>query len=142
MSGLSSTTRTLATSEQPAEREEQPRPRRGLDDERVGTGLGDDVGELLGSRPRPERLEDRRLHDAVEHLLLATVVDGLELHLARGAGDQRVEVADARPDELEVGSPVVLTFRRLFTAGGVHNYFWKARPVRPGQHPQGGTDEQ
>ena len=47
---------------------------------------------------RPERLEDRRLHDAVEHLLLAAVVDGLELDLARGAGDQRVEVADPRHD--------------------------------------------
>jgi hydroxymethylglutaryl-CoA synthase len=23
-----------------------------------------------------------------------------------------------------------MTFRRLFTAGGVHNYFWKARPLR------------
>jgi hypothetical protein len=25
-----------------------------------------------------------------------------------------------------------MTFRRLFTAGGVHNYFWKARPLRTG----------
>jgi hypothetical protein len=23
-----------------------------------------------------------------------------------------------------------MTFRRLVTAAGVHNYFWKARPVR------------
>jgi hypothetical protein len=23
-----------------------------------------------------------------------------------------------------------MTFRRLFTAGSVHNYFWKARPLR------------
>jgi hydroxymethylglutaryl-CoA synthase len=23
-----------------------------------------------------------------------------------------------------------MTFRRLFTADGIHNYFWKARPVR------------
>jgi hypothetical protein len=23
-----------------------------------------------------------------------------------------------------------MTVRRLFTAGGVHNYFWKARPPR------------
>jgi hypothetical protein len=22
-----------------------------------------------------------------------------------------------------------MTFRRLFTADGIHNYFWKARPV-------------
>lgn len=44
-----------------------------------------------------------------------------------GGGRTSVEVADARPDELAVGTPVDLTFRRLFTAGGVHNYFWKAR---------------
>jgi hydroxymethylglutaryl-CoA synthase len=44
-----------------------------------------------------------------------------------GGGRCALEVADARPDELEIGSPVDLTFRRLFTAGGVHNYFWKAR---------------
>ena len=24
---------------------------------------------------------------------------------------------------------VEMTFRRLFTADGIHNYFWKARPV-------------
>jgi len=23
-----------------------------------------------------------------------------------------------------------MTFRRLFTADGVHNYFWKARPLK------------
>jgi hydroxymethylglutaryl-CoA synthase len=23
-----------------------------------------------------------------------------------------------------------MTFRRLFTADGIHNYFWKARPIR------------
>jgi hydroxymethylglutaryl-CoA synthase len=23
-----------------------------------------------------------------------------------------------------------MTFRRLFTAEGVHNYFWKARPLQ------------
>jgi hydroxymethylglutaryl-CoA synthase len=25
---------------------------------------------------------------------------------------------------------VEMTFRRLFTADGIHDYFWKARPVR------------
>jgi hydroxymethylglutaryl-CoA synthase len=27
---------------------------------------------------------------------------------------------------------VEMTFRRLFTADAIHNYFWKARPVRTG----------
>jgi hydroxymethylglutaryl-CoA synthase len=38
-----------------------------------------------------------------------------------------LEVADAEPDRLTVGSRVNFTFRRLFTAGGIHDYFWKAR---------------
>jgi hydroxymethylglutaryl-CoA synthase len=46
-----------------------------------------------------------------------------------GGGRYALEVADADPDRLGVGSRVELVFRRLFTAGGVHNYFWKARVV-------------
>ena len=46
-----------------------------------------------------------------------------------GGGRYALEVADADPDRLAVGSRVELVFRRLFTAGGVHNYFWKARVV-------------
>ena len=44
-----------------------------------------------------------------------------------GGGRCALEVADADPESVEVGTRVDLTFRRLFTAGGVHNYFWKAR---------------
>ncbi|MFJ9562857.1 OB-fold domain-containing protein [Streptomyces fuscichromogenes] len=44
-----------------------------------------------------------------------------------GGGRYTLEVADAAPDELAVGSRVELVFRRLHTADGVHNYFWKAR---------------
>jgi 3-hydroxy-3-methylglutaryl CoA synthase/uncharacterized OB-fold protein len=44
-----------------------------------------------------------------------------------GGGRYTLEVADTRPGRLAVGTRVGLSFRRLFTAGGVHNYFWKAR---------------
>ena len=40
-----------------------------------------------------------------------------------------LEMADADPETVEVGTPVEVVFRRLFTAGRVHNYFWKARVV-------------
>jgi 3-hydroxy-3-methylglutaryl CoA synthase/uncharacterized OB-fold protein len=46
-----------------------------------------------------------------------------------GGGRCTIEVADARPELLHVGSRVTFTFRRLFTAGGVHDYFWKSRLV-------------
>jgi hydroxymethylglutaryl-CoA synthase len=44
-----------------------------------------------------------------------------------GGGRFTCEVADAEPERIGVGSPVEFTFRHLFTAGGVRNYFWKAR---------------
>lgn len=43
-----------------------------------------------------------------------------------GGGRCTLEVADARPDQLRVGARVRFSFRRLFTAGAVHDYFWKA----------------
>jgi len=30
---------------------------------------------------------------------------------------------------VKIGDRVAMTFRRIITAGGVHNYFWKARPL-------------
>lgn len=44
-----------------------------------------------------------------------------------GGGRYSLEVADADPEALAVGTRVGLTFRRLGTTSGVHNYFWKAK---------------
>ncbi len=41
-----------------------------------------------------------------------------------------VELCDLDADALQMGDRVEMTFRRLFTADGIHNYFWKARPLR------------
>ncbi len=41
-----------------------------------------------------------------------------------------VELTDVDADEVAIGMRVEMTFRRLFTADGIANYFWKARPVR------------
>jgi hydroxymethylglutaryl-CoA synthase len=54
-----------------------------------------------------------------------------------GGGRALIELADAGPDEVAVGTRVELTFRRLFTTGGVHNYFWKARPLAGEEAPDG-----
>lgn len=43
-----------------------------------------------------------------------------------GGGRCTLEIADAEPDRLRVGARIGFTFRRLFTADGVHDYFWKA----------------
>lgn len=47
-----------------------------------------------------------------------------------GGGRLPVELTDVDADEVAIGGRVEMTFRRLFTADGIHNYFWKARPVR------------
>ncbi|GMU77667.1 MAG: hypothetical protein AMXMBFR46_04660 [Acidimicrobiia bacterium] len=47
-----------------------------------------------------------------------------------GGGRLPVELCDLDAEALKMGDRVELTFRRLFTAEGIHNYFWKARPVR------------
>jgi hydroxymethylglutaryl-CoA synthase len=49
-----------------------------------------------------------------------------------GGGRYTLELTDAAPDEVEIGTRVEMTFRRLYTSGGVHNYFWKARPISDG----------
>lgn len=56
--------------------------------------------------------------------MIAVVVD------FEGGGRFRCEATDAAPGSLAIGDRIELTFRLLFTADGVHNYFWKARPVR------------
>jgi uncharacterized OB-fold protein len=47
-----------------------------------------------------------------------------------GGGRTLLELADAKPEDIAVGARVGLTFRKLYTSGGVHNYFWKARVLK------------
>jgi 3-hydroxy-3-methylglutaryl CoA synthase/uncharacterized OB-fold protein len=47
-----------------------------------------------------------------------------------GGGRLPVELTDVDVDGLAIGDRVEMTFRKLFTADDIHNYFWKARPVR------------
>ncbi len=47
-----------------------------------------------------------------------------------GGGRFQCEFTDVEPDKVAIGDRVEMTFRRLYTAEGVHNYFWKARPIR------------
>lgn len=46
-----------------------------------------------------------------------------------GGGRFSCELTDVDPASVAIGDRVEMTFRRLVTAGGVHNYFWKARPI-------------
>jgi hydroxymethylglutaryl-CoA synthase len=46
-----------------------------------------------------------------------------------GGGRLPVELTDVDVDQVRSGARVELTFRKLFTADDIHNYFWKARIV-------------
>ncbi len=46
-----------------------------------------------------------------------------------GGGRFPVELTDVDPDAVHIGDRVSMTFRRLYTADGIHDYFWKAKPV-------------
>jgi 3-hydroxy-3-methylglutaryl CoA synthase/uncharacterized OB-fold protein len=47
-----------------------------------------------------------------------------------GGGRFQCELTDVDPERVKIGDRVEMTFRRLYTQDGVHNYFWKARPLR------------
>ena len=56
--------------------------------------------------------------------LVAAVID------FDGGGRFQCELTDVDPAAVAIGDRVEMTFRRLYTAESVHNYFWKARPAR------------
>jgi hydroxymethylglutaryl-CoA synthase len=82
----------------------------------------------------PERLADvpatiatftiDRLAFSPSPPMVAAVID------FEGGGRYQCELTDVDPKAVAIGQRVEMTFRRLLTAGGVHNYFWKGRPLR------------
>jgi hydroxymethylglutaryl-CoA synthase len=47
-----------------------------------------------------------------------------------GGGRMMAMITDRIPEEVKVGMPVEMTFRKLYTAEGIHNYYWKCMPIR------------
>lgn len=76
-----------------------------------------------GQRARVVTFAVDRLAFTPSPPLISAVLD-LEV-----GGRVQLELTDVTPGEVSVGDTVTLTFRRLLTAEGIHNYFWKARPV-------------
>jgi 3-hydroxy-3-methylglutaryl CoA synthase len=59
-----------------------------------------------------------------------------------GGGRLPVELTDVQVSEVAIGGRVEMTFRRLATSDGIHNYFWKARLVRGEEPPTDGRSEE
>ena len=47
-----------------------------------------------------------------------------------GGGRFSTTLTDRDPEKVETEMPVELTFRKVHEGQGIHNYFWKCRPVR------------
>jgi hydroxymethylglutaryl-CoA synthase len=47
-----------------------------------------------------------------------------------GGGRLMCDMTDRDPAAIKVGTPLEMTFRRLYYVGGVYNYWWKCQPVR------------
>jgi 3-hydroxy-3-methylglutaryl CoA synthase/uncharacterized OB-fold protein len=92
------------------------------------------VGCGAVDRMLPERLADTpatvatftvdRLAFSLSPPVVAAVVD------FDGGGRFRCEMTDVDPATVAIGDRVGMTFRKISTVNGVHNYFWKARPLR------------
>jgi 3-hydroxy-3-methylglutaryl CoA synthase/uncharacterized OB-fold protein len=65
-----------------------------------------------------------RLAYSLSPPVVAAVID------FEGGGRFQCEMTDADPKAVKIGDRVEMTFRKLYTASGVHNYFWKARPIK------------
>lgn len=55
---------------------------------------------------------------------IAAVVD------FEGGGRMMCNMTDVDAERLQIGQPVEMTLRKMFTAGGIHSYFWKATGIR------------
>jgi len=64
--------------------------------------------------------------------LYASVDPPMVMTVVEVEGGYRIycQMTDRNPEEVRVGMPVEMTFRKIHEARGLNNYFWKCRPVR------------
>jgi uncharacterized OB-fold protein len=86
-----------------------------------------------------DNFEDVRLSDKKGEIFtyaLDYIAGTLDIPLAitvvnlEGGGRLLNTMTDRDINEIKIGMPVEMSFRKLFYAGGIHNYFWKTIPVR------------
>ena len=85
-----------------------------------------------------DQMQDERLAD-VQGTIATFTVDRLAFSLSPpvvaavidfdGGGRFQCGMTDVDPAQVKIGDRVEMTFRLVYTADGIHNYFWKARPV-------------
>ncbi|MBI2908400.1 MAG: OB-fold domain-containing protein [Chloroflexi bacterium] len=82
----------------------------------------------------PVRLSDKRATLFTYSMDYLTATPDVPLVLSiinfEGGGRALCTLTDREPDKIKVGMPLEMTFRRLHTVAGIHNYYWRAMPVR------------
>ena len=73
-----------------------------------------------------------RLFSFCHDYVTATVEPPVTVAVVDFEGGGRIicDMTDRDPEEIKVGMPVEMTFRRLYYVGGIYNYWWKCQPVR------------
>lgn len=84
----------------------------------------------------PVRLADKRgelFTYAMDYIAGALDVP-LVISVVNFEGGGRIlgTMTDRDIGQIKIGMPVEMSFRKLHTAGGIHNYFWKCMPIRGG----------
>jgi uncharacterized OB-fold protein len=64
--------------------------------------------------------------------LFATIDPPQVMSVVEIEGGYRIycQMTDRNPDQVKVGMPLEMSFRKIHEARGLNNYFWKCRPVR------------
>ena len=89
--------------------------------------VSDEAGALADARGRVATFTVDRLVYSLSPPVVFAVVDFPE-----SGARLPLELTDVDESEVAIGMEVEMVFRRLGTTDGIHNYFWKARPVRGG----------
>ena len=81
---------------------------------------------IVGHKAKIFSFTHDNLADHPDPPATVTVIDFEE------GGRALFEMTDRDPEDVHVGMPVELTFRKLFydAPRGIHNYYWKSRPIR------------
>ncbi len=80
------------------------------------------------------RLSDKRAKLTTYTSDFATPTPDPPLVLAvidfEGGGRMWAYMTDKDAKAIQIAMPVEMTFRKLFTSEGIHNYYWKCTPIR------------
>lgn len=85
-----------------------------------------------------DQFEDHKFSDKVGHVFAYTIdylTPNREAPAVVGVidfeegGRVMCEVTECEPSGIRIGMPVAMCFRKVDQKGGIHNYFWKARPL-------------